>query len=117
MKGPSINSYILLLIAFLLYSVSGVFSKLASTEVFLSTGYLKFFLLILVSLGLYAVLWQHILKRFPLSQAFLYKSITVVFSLIYAYIFFNESISFNNMIGASLIVAGIIINSQEKNTI
>lgn len=114
MQRVSFWSYLLLLIAFLIYSSSGVFSKLASENIFLSIGYLKFFFFLIASMAIYAVLWQMILKRFQLTQAFLCKSISVVFSLMFAHVIFDESISSNNMIGAALIVTGIIINAQTK---
>lgn len=117
MHRHSIKSYILLIIAFLIYSCSGVFSKLASTEEFLSIGYLKFFFLLIASLAVYAVMWQLILKRIQLSQAFLCKSMTVVFSLMLAHFFFGENISLKNMLGAALIVTGIVLGSQTKETV
>ena len=114
MQKVSFGSYLLLLVAFLIYSSSGVFSKLASENEFLSMGYFKYFTLLIASMATYAVLWQIILKRFQLTQAFLCKSITVVFSLMFAHLFFSESISSNNIIGATLIVTGIVINSQSR---
>ena len=68
-------------------------------------------------MAVYAVLWQQILKRIQLSQAFLCKSLTVVFSLTIAHFLFNEVISSNNVLGATLIIVGIIINSQANKTV
>ena len=97
--------------AFLVYSSTGVFSKLASAEEFLSLGYLLRFGLVVLALGVYAVLWQIILKRFPLSRAYLYKSITVIFSLTFAFFIFGERITVQNILGAVLIISGIVVNS------
>lgn len=109
-----LTSLVLLLVAFLIYSTTGIFTKLASKETFLSFGYLSFFAMVIISMGIYAVLWQIILKRVPLTQAYLFKSMTVVFSLLFAYGIFSETITWKNLLGASFIVVGIIVNSQSK---
>lgn len=107
-------TYLMLMVAFLIYSTSGVFLKLAAYEDFLSWKYLALFALVIVVLGVYAVLWQMILKKIPLSQAFLFKSTTVVFSLVYACLIFSETLRWQNVLGAALIMAGIIVNSKSR---
>lgn len=113
LKNLSIGSLILLIIAFLIYSTTGVFSKLTSAEEFLSFDYFAFLSLVLLAMGIYAFLWQIILKKLSLSQAFLFKSMTVVFALAFAYFLFDEKITWNNIIGACIIIVGIIFNSLE----
>ena len=102
---------ILLVLAFLIYSSSGVFTKLASRVSFLSIEYCLYFAIVILILAIYAVLWQIILKSTPLSQAFLFKSSTVIFSLLFASCLFGEHVTFQNLVGASIIIAGIIVNS------
>lgn len=114
-QSLSITSVILLVSAFLIYSTTGVFTKLASREDFLSMAYMSFFSMVIVAMGIYAVMWQLILKRVPLAQAYLYKSMTVLFSLFFAYSIFNEEVTWKNMLGAVLIISGIIVNSQSKS--
>ena len=99
----------------MIYSTSGVFLKLAANEEFLSWMYLALFALVIVVLGVYAILWQMILKTIPLSQAFLFKSMTVVFSLVYACLIFSETLSWKNILGAALIMVGIIVNSKSRD--
>ena len=67
----------------------------------------------LLFLGIYAILWQVILKKIPLNKAFLFKSMIVLFTLLIAYIFFKEVIVLKNIVGAALIITGIIINSND----
>lgn len=110
----SIATFLKLTVAFMIYSTSGVFLKFAANEKFLSLEYLIFFALVIFVLGVYAILWQIILKTIPLSQAFLFKGMTVVFSLVYAFIIFSETLSWNNLVGCVLIMAGIIVNSKNR---
>jgi drug/metabolite transporter (DMT)-like permease len=95
----------------MLYSSTGIFSKLTSTQDFLSLGYLFFFSMIIVILAIYSVLWQLILKKVPLAQAYLFKSTGGVFALLYAHFLFNEPVSVANILGMIIIFIGIVINS------
>ena len=110
-KGISIVSILLLIFAFLVYSCTGIFTKLASMQEMLSLSYFGCFGLIIVLLGGYAILWQIILGKVLLSQAYLFKSLTVVFSLFFAWSIFNEEITIKNVIGSCIIIVGIIINA------
>ena len=86
--------------------------KLASMEDFMSIAYLLRLFCVILAMSTYAIFWQVLLKKVPLTQAFLFKSITVLFTLFFAFSIFKESISLNNIIGALFIIAGIIVNSR-----
>ena len=60
-------------------------------------------------LVIYAVFWQLILKKLPLTVAMANKSATVIWGLIFGSILFKEHISLTNIIGAIIIIAGIVI--------
>ena len=66
-------------------------------------------------MGLYAVLWQQILKRIDLSLAYMFKGTSIVFVMLLAYVLFGEQITWNNIVGAIIIVGGIVLfaNSVE----
>lgn len=110
-RGLSISSLLLLIVAFLIYSTTGVFSKMASMHEMLSLSYIQYFSLVILAMGLYAILWQFILKKVDLAKAFLFKSLTVVFSLFFAWSIFDEIITIKNLIGCAFIVSGIVLNS------
>lgn len=105
---------LLLLLAFVIYSGTGVFSKLASQHSFLSLPYLLFFGCVIATLGLYAVLWQKVLTFMPLNKAFLCKSICIVFTLALSYGLFDEHITRNNILGAFCIILGLVVLSWKK---
>ncbi len=110
-RGLSMSSLLLLVGAFLIYSCTGIFTKLASMQEILSVPYIKYFSLVILTMGVYAILWQLILKRVDLAKAYLFKSLTVIFALFFAWSIFGEDITFKNMLGCAFIVSGIIINS------
>lgn len=105
---------ILLFLAFVVYSGTGVFTKLASQRSFLSLPYIFFFGCVIATLGLYAVLWQKVLTFMPLNKAFLCKSICIVFTLAISYGLFGEHITLNNILGAICIILGLVVLSWKK---
>ena len=66
----TVIKYIALVGTFFIYTSSGVFSKLASQREFLSLGYIAFLACMVGVLGIYAVLWQQIIKRMDVSPAY-----------------------------------------------
>ena len=113
-RGLSFSSMLLLIVAFLIYSMTGIFTKMSSMQEMLSISYIQYFALVILSMAVYAVLWQIILKRVELTQAYLFKSLTVVFSLFFAWSIFHEVITLKNLIGCGFIVAGIVLNSYRQ---
>jgi len=68
-----------------------------------------------VILGVYAVLWQQMIKRFELSVAYANRSMAVVLSMVWAVVFFHDTITVQNVLGVVLVVAGTwIINTEAK---
>ena len=90
-------------------SLSSIFSKLASREPFLSLPYILCFGGIIFILGLYAVLWQQVLKKIPLSVAMANKPVALVLSLLWAFLFFKEQLSLKVILGVAFMLCGIIV--------
>ena len=103
-----------LLLTFVIYSCSSIFSKYASIQDPLTKEYGIFVGCVLIALGLYAVLWQKVLSFMPLNKAFLCKSITIVMILAVSAFAFNEPISVNNIIGAIFIMTGLGVLAWKK---
>lgn len=66
----TVLKYTALVGTFFIYTTSGVFSKLASQREFLSLGYIAFLTCTVGVLGIYAVLWQQIIKRMDVNPAY-----------------------------------------------
>lgn len=97
------------------YTISGVMSKNASASKGDPVRFLFFFGMEFVILGIYALLWQQIIKRFELSVAYANRSMSVLWSMVWAVVFFHDTITLHNMIGVLLVVTGtIIINTDTK---
>ena len=101
--------YGLLLICFMIYASTGIFTKYASLYPFLSWQYIFSFLGAIGVMGIYAVLWQQVLKYIELSVAYMFKGTALIFTMLLAYWLFGEPITTNNIIGAAIIIFGIIL--------
>ena len=100
-----------------IYTLSGIMSKNASANGDNLIRFLIFFGLEFVLLAVYAVLWQQMIKRFELSVAYANRSMAVLWSMLWAVLFFGDAITVKNMIGVLLVTIGTaIINTDENPT-
>lgn len=67
----------------MLYSTSGIFSKLAANAEIMSSKFVFCYIIILLLLATYAVGWQQVIKRLPLTTAFANKAVTVVWGILW----------------------------------
>ena len=104
-----IIQYIPLVIINLLYACVGIFTKYASQQEFLSWNFMLGVLGAIGVMGVYAVLWQQILKRIELSMAYMFKGTSIIFVMLLAYLLFSEQITWNNIVGAAIIIIGIVL--------
>lgn len=98
----------------IIYTISSIMSKEASASDGNLLRFLFFFGMEFVILGIYAVLWQQMIKRFDLSVAYANRSMAVFWSMIWAVVFFHDKITAKNVIGVLLVIIGnVIINSEQ----
>lgn len=114
MNKSSVGKILIILLAFVVYSCSSIFSKLASQHKFLSFKYLFFLACVVCALGIYAILWQKVLSYMELNKAFLCKSITILFILAFSVLLFGETLTINNLIGATFIIGGLVILAWKR---
>lgn len=108
-KIKKIKNIVLLQGVIMIYTISSVMSKEASASGGHPIRFLFFFGMEFVVLGVYAVLWQQMIKRFELSVAYANRSMAVVWSMVWAVIFFHDAITVQNITGVVLVVAGTMI--------
>ena len=109
MKSSNLKYFILLLVLLMVYSISGILSKLAAKVVFMSIPFILLYLGIVFLLGIYAIFWQQIIKALPLTIAYANKAVSVIWGLVWGILFFHEKLTLGKLIGICLIVTGIIL--------
>lgn len=109
-----IKNIVILQCVVVIYTISSLMSKKASASEGDIVKFLFWFGMEFVILGIYAILWQQVIKRFELSVAYANRSMAVVWSMAWAVIFFHDTITVKNIIGVCLVVIGtIIVNTEE----
>lgn len=109
MNPKILKTQLLLHLMLLLYSAGSVCSKLAAKENFFSPGFLFYYGCVIVILGIYAIGWQQVIKRMPLTVAYANRAITIVWGLVWGTVLFGETITWNKLLGSLLVVIGVIL--------
>ena len=104
-----VKNMMILHIVLVLFSVTSVFSKLASNEEFLSFKFILFYGLVILGLFIYAVFWQQIIKKMPIVTAYANKAVTVIWGIVFGRIIFGEEITITKIIGAAIIIVGVYL--------
>lgn len=112
--GTKIKTLFGLHLLLMVYSCSGILSKLAAGCEFFSFEFIALYAGILFLLGLYALGWQQVLKRLPLTTAFSNKAVTIVWGIVWGALFFMEPITVPKVAGAALIIAGVVLYSHAE---
>lgn len=113
-KKISLKNIAILQAIIMIYTLSTVAAKFASGAEFLSLKFIICYGIEILILGIYAILWQQIIKRFDLSVAYANRAIGLLWSLVWATLFFNEVVTIKNVIGVIIVIIGtMIVNSDD----
>lgn len=114
-KRIGIREILIIQAVVIVYTLSGVASKLAAGYPFMSVGFILCYGAEMLILGIYAVLWQQIIKRFDLSVAYANRSVALLWSMVWAVSLFHETVTVKNLLGVAIVIAGTMIVNSEAN--
>lgn len=114
-KSNRAKILILLSLSLVIQSLSSVFIKYAGKFETLSKEFIFFYVLAVGCLGVFAIMWQLLLELIPLTTAYLRKGILYILILIWSVILFKEQVTFYNIIGSIIIIAGISIHGMDEH--
>lgn len=119
MKNHKLKLYIFLQFILLIMAFTGVLSKLASMQKFMSLYFIAAYGCMLFLLAIYAIGWQQILKNMDLSVAYANRAFALIYNLLFGFLIFGEKITTTKVFGCILAISGILIyvsdNESEKN--
>lgn len=92
-----------------LFSLSGIMSKLAAQFPFMSGGFVLCYGAMIVVLGVYAIGWQQVIKRVPLTTAYANRAVTVIWGIVWGALLFDEVVSWQKVLGAAVVLAGVVL--------
>jgi drug/metabolite transporter (DMT)-like permease len=108
-EKPSAGAMIALHLLLVLFSFSGITSKMAAQYPFMSWGFIFHYGLMVAVLGVYAIGWQQVIKRMPLTTAYANRAVTVVWGIVWGAVIFHERISLFKVVGALVVLVGVVL--------
>ena len=85
----SFKTYFALIGVNLIYACTSIFTKMASRQEMLSWPYLLWIAGAIGVMGVYAILWQQVIARMPLSTAYMFKGTSLIFVLLISTLLFD----------------------------
>lgn len=113
----NIFKYIILLVINFIFSTVSIFTRIAAEYEFLSIQYLCMLGVAVLILGIYAISWQQIIKRMPISEAYMFKGTSIVFVLLLSAWLFEENITWQNIVGSIIIILGIALFAKSDKEV
>lgn len=107
--------FVALHLLLMLYSLCSICGKLAAGYDFLSTGFILCYGGMICVLGVYAIGWQQIIKRMPLTSAYANRAVTIVWGIIWGVLLFHEQLSAAKLVGAAVVLAGVALYAVADN--
>lgn len=69
----------------------------------------------MVILGVYAIVWQQLIKKFEISVAYANKAMGLLWSIVWAILIFKDTVTIKNVIGVVIVIIGtMIVNSEDE---
>lgn len=104
----NISNFFKLNSVFIVYSISLLFSKIASGQERIN-DFIFYYCCSLLFMVIYAIGWQFVLKTNKLSIAYSYKVSTLLWGVLLGTLIFGEKITPNMIIGGIIILIGVWI--------
>lgn len=117
MKKVTIKDIIFLQAIVIIYTFNGVLAKFSTGQEFLSFGFFLFYGAEVAVLGIYAILWQQVIKKFELSTAYANRAMAILWAGVWSIVIFHEQMTLKMVIGIVLVIAGtIVVNLDIKKS-
>ena len=97
-----------------IYTLSSVVAKFATGKELFSFSFFLFYGLEIGILGVYAILWQQMIKRFDLSVAYANRAMALLWSALWAVLLFQEDLGPKQIAGIALVILGTVIVNTDS---
>ena len=113
--------FLYLFLSLLLQSAAFGIGKQAALTIesftFLNVLANPFYLASIGCMVFHAIVWQLVLRIYPLSFAYFFMSLVFINILLISHLFFDEVISIANILGSAVIMAGVFILSHDYRVV
>lgn len=97
-----------------IYTLSSVVAKFATGKELFSFSFFLFYGLEIGILGVYAILWQQMIKRFDLSVAYANRAMALLWSALWSVLLFEEGLGPKQVAGIVLVILGTVIVNADS---
>jgi len=112
---PTAKVQILMYSNFILFSLTSVASRYASFFELISLPAVALYALSFGLLGVYAILWQQVLRVTPLSYAYLAKAVTIPLGVFWGWLLFAERLTPTMLAGVGIVIVGVLLLSSPES--
>lgn len=112
-----LKTWLILQVAMLIYSLSSICSKMAGGQSGLTMEFVLWCGGLIVSMGVYALLWQQVLKQMPLTTAYAGKAMVILWGIFWGWLLFGEGVSLRILTGAAVVMAGVYLMVTEPKVV
>lgn len=106
--------YISLVLVYLFYAGISVIMKYTGLQQPLTIEWCMGFVLLVGSLGIYAIAWQQILKRIELGVAYMFKGLSLFFIMVLLAICYGEPITPIKLVATGIIMVGVTLYAKSN---
>lgn len=106
--------YISLVLVYLFYAGISVIMKYTGLQQPLTIEWCVGFVLLVGTLGIYAITWQQILKRIELGVAYMFKGLSLFFIMVLLAICYGEPITPMKLLATGIIIVGIALYAKSN---
>lgn len=104
-----IFNLILLQAVVIIYTFTSIVGRVASGAQILSLQFVLFYGLDIVILGIYAICWQQMIKKFDLSIAYANRAMAVLWTAVWSILIFGDRLSVNQIVGIIIVMIGTVV--------
>lgn len=106
--------YISLVLVYLFYAGISVIMKYTGLQQPLTIEWCVGFVLLVATLGVYAIAWQQILKHIDLGVAYMFKGLSLFFIMVLLAICYDEPITPMKLLATGIIMIGIALYAKSN---
>lgn len=109
------NIVLLAALAVFMESLTSPCLKIGARYPFMSAPYIAWFCLAVLILCFYAVCWQLILEKLPLTTAYLRRGFSYILIFVWAVLIFHETITWKQILGILVIIVGMVVSISDEH--
>ena len=109
-----VKNILMLQAVVVIYTLSSVVAKFATGKELFSFSFFLFYGLEIGILGVYAILWQQMIKRFDLSIAYANRAMALLWSALWSVFLFEEGLGPKQIAGIVLVILGTMVVNADN---